>query len=452
MSWSNIQFGEIEKYNQILKIKCQTISYTRIGGYNSSPYSQTLDILEKIRPSEIKGVWRWWARVILGTVLWNKNYEVDYQILDKIISDLFGSEDSSSKLLLKVNIVSSFEKIKKEDVESFAKNLKTQMGISSRIDLLSLKSKVKKDIKELLIEPGLEFELIVTTTSDLSEEEASFAKYSLILSLLFSGIGSMLSRGFGKVKVLNINDKEIEKILNEIYSGKTKDEVKKGIENLISQALESAAKYFEKNVEGNEKLMRDLRERKSKIPNIPLLDQSSFRFEVVKIYRKNIHLDQILFCILSSTMKIEWKSIAKTKTMFHQLKQKEQKDEVKREKGHLYHTWILGLPRKGQDKRGQDTGYISDINRYPSSISFTLVKLNNDDYVIILFGFLTQALSEIVYSENLQFFGGIQEDVASIIRKYGAMKSTGKTAENPSVSDIFDIGWKFLIDIINNCP
>ena len=75
--------------------------YPLTGGYNRHSINEFYE--ENVRPTEIKGLWRWWNRVLFNTVantIERKLYT--YESIDRLFEDIFGSENKKSAVRLEV--------------------------------------------------------------------------------------------------------------------------------------------------------------------------------------------------------------------------------------------------------------------------------------------------------------------------------------------------------------
>ena len=177
-----------------------------------------------------------------------------------------------------------------------------------------------------------------------------------------------MSRGFGKVKVkikkgdFNvIND--IKERLEDLYLSDSLDEINLKLRDFIQLCFKITSQY----------LYRNSSIYPSKSPVSAIVPSSQiFKIEAVRIFD---NVTAALKCIGKATMKINWK--------------KYRKDTGKR-----YHTWILGLPRYGKRVK-ETTGYLVRVRhevrmdiRRPSSIGFSILKLNNNLFCVVMYGFL----------------------------------------------------------------
>lgn len=75
--------------------------YPLTGGYNRHSINEFYE--ENVRPTEIKGLWRWWNRVLFNTVSYVKEGKLyTYDSIDRLFEDVFGSENKKSALRLEV--------------------------------------------------------------------------------------------------------------------------------------------------------------------------------------------------------------------------------------------------------------------------------------------------------------------------------------------------------------
>lgn len=75
--------------------------YPLTGGYNRHSINQFYE--ESVRPTEIKGLWRWWNRVLFNTVSHaNGGKLYTYDSIDRLFEDVFGSENKKSAVRLEV--------------------------------------------------------------------------------------------------------------------------------------------------------------------------------------------------------------------------------------------------------------------------------------------------------------------------------------------------------------
>lgn len=390
MSYIDIQQRTIEE-NLLVRIRCEAISYIRVGGYTAEPYSAKLGIQELIRASEIKGLWRWWARTLLGGVLWEDGYDVNLKDLDAATSTILGSEKQGSS---SIKLVVDNTSISEQDFTSIS-DLMNNAKIA-RLELLT-ESKKEWEKFERYIKPGATFRISLYKVpfKDLPHEQELFAINSLILALLFSGVGSLINRGFGKLKVSieksSVDMKSIKEILSNIYNSSNEEEIKKNLKELLNASYSITKSIVNQLIKKNYNIKKRIEE--NDLPLVPSINEKTFRYDVA-VKRRNVSLNEVLQCISDASLKREWKSMKLFKRPFKMLL-RNQKNEVLKKGGEAYHTWILGLPRRGKFKeyninKEYNTGYESKYDRRQSAISFSLIKLNDGRYAIIIYGFKTR--------------------------------------------------------------
>jgi len=90
---STIQNKILEKENLLISVKARLL-YPHIGGYTSRPYDHDTGTLEPPRPTEIKALWRWWARSLLSGAYGGTQ---NYNFLDDKVGVFLGRAGGSSK-------------------------------------------------------------------------------------------------------------------------------------------------------------------------------------------------------------------------------------------------------------------------------------------------------------------------------------------------------------------
>jgi len=214
--------------------------------------------------------------------------------------------------------------------------------------------RIKEEMR-VLITKGIRFKIFLYGSKD--PEKVNFAISSLLLALIFGGIGSLTKRAFGSLKLLsykfrnNLMDKRIQDIYQKLQNGKfAEEELRDMLNELCRITIEYAKKLF------------NISETQSyEIPIVPSL--SNIRIEVIKKSR-SVDLAKIGYCFLKQS----WKRYPK-------------------ESGRNLHTWILGLPRY-QEKTGYKCDEKFDVRRI-SSIGVRYFEASGN-YFIILFGLMSK--------------------------------------------------------------
>jgi CRISPR type III-B/RAMP module RAMP protein Cmr1 len=456
------------------------ISPARIGGYLGRPHDPSLKILETIRTSEIKGVWRWWTRILIATALYRRGYIIDdYNKLNELISLILGGERASLfDISLKLNRINKeqFDKVKEIPRIKLLRRLKSEERRKYR----------DRDIPnlEILLSPDTEFETSILLRSReieknvfINDEVIAFVLYSFVIALLFSGVGSILTRGFGKVKI-NITKSYIGNLktdLESIYNSVNEDELNKNLNNLIDQSINYANNYIDFLENTKEikiilnKVIRETSSQTAEQVRTPILDSNYFKFKILKVL-PNRRIEEILKCIGKSTLKLEWKwyDYYGVTTEQKPLSNKDDYDRIIKERKKIYgdnyysgifHTWMLGMPRKviyeKKEKETKTTGY-EGIERRTSNVAFTIIKPANNVYYIVEYGFLTYDWTDRV--SNLKYYydkGKREEYVVNILNKDGILdptiKSENKIKKPAILKDVFNTTFDTCFEVLKTC-
>ena len=421
-SWLQIQENILES-DLIAEIKLSNITPIRIGGYNAKPFSHALNLMEIPRTQSIKGLWRWWARAILaGAILHNKgSLPKSIGDIDKEVSKLLGSTKESSKLFIQITL----EPNKISYISS------SELKNIPRVELVTMG--LKRDWEKRIIEKyykTLSLKVTIGTRKNIEEssnDAVMFALSSLIISIIFSGIGSITTRGFGKLKINNVESKNqklsteiinLDKLLKELYQKDNEYDITKKLKDLILVSLEYASRYM-----SLERRVSDI--KISEIPFYPTLllncDPEIFRLETICISKRNSQ--NILECLGRSVLKMEWKR---------------KKNMPIRSSGKYLHTWVLGLPRYQEltyeedgKRKKQLTGYIIDNEkekRRRSPLGFTILECSNG-LALVMYGFLTSEFSKKLkgYNTSILKHIGVHTTKSSIKGVVGKIKSIKET-------------------------
>jgi len=84
-------------------ISFENITPTLIGGYNAATGSLELELAESVRLTEIKGLWRWWARALLLGCEGKQSLKNVKEVCEKV-AELLGSTRSPSKVELRLHM------------------------------------------------------------------------------------------------------------------------------------------------------------------------------------------------------------------------------------------------------------------------------------------------------------------------------------------------------------
>lgn len=243
-----------------------------------------------IRPTGIKGLWRWWARALVGGILYDLGYlgcERDEHALCKpsrdsvkLISRIVGDElglGSTSK----ASIFRLYTQRK-----SSANFTDTKSGVPTD------ESGTREYAPEMIIRrhglaEGQEFDIVVEIVGrrdGISDVSTATALGTLILALQLMGVGRSARRGFGSLDIVRINaDAEAPELVKQISS-------QRDLRSFINGIYESCKSVVEKTVTKYEKECREQRVGtacNSSLPPMPVLSKCKVKdvpISTIKIY------------------------------------------------------------------------------------------------------------------------------------------------------------------------
>lgn len=384
-SWLSVQ-EKIAGGDWIAEIKVRNITPVRIGGYNARPFSDTLNLMEEPRTQSIKSLWRWWARAILAGAILRSGRSLPKSLggIDKDVSQLLGSTRASSEFFIQT----TFEPKSASYIES------RELQNVPRVKLVTMGTDEVRRVERYYRDLSLRIVIGARNGIEESNKNTSmFALSSLIISLIFSGIGSITTRGFGKLiidikpgnPILRNEVDRLTQLLKELYQQGSEQGITKKLKDLISLSLDYASDYMSLGKVATRITI-------SEIPLYSALlldcDPEIFRLETVCISK--CEPQKILEYLGRSTLKSEWKR--KRGLPF-------------RSSGKTLHTWVLGLPRYQEpfyEVNGKRekllTGYILDNEkerRRQSPIGFTIVECASG-HAIVIYGFITSEFPELL--------------------------------------------------------
>lgn len=472
-SLEEIQEQLLDKEALLAELELENITPVIIGGYNARPYSSVLGLVEEPRPTEIKGMWRWWARALVsGALIEDKKIDVGSiakadEIIAHVLGGRIGEKLKPSKVLLKIKLLeknvdklSDYNKDSKDNKDSIVRLKLLAQGIEdweyeerfTAYKGLKLKIKIYK-----YLSPG--------TSVPTSFYE--FAIASLLLSLVFSGLGAITTRAFGSVKV-KINrtagylkeSQKFKELLDDLYEKRLDlSRAKIIISKLVDLALESSRNYLNDLQNHSSLTISGL--RAGNLPSIPSVVRSSsnmFRFEVLPCRSTNVY--QVLSVISSSVLKQNMKS-----PCFN---------VGNRAPGAHIHTFIIGLPRSSEIPYGRyrlKTGYIVLSNRISnpvvyrwkqisvaisavdnaktsrlrrvSTIGFTVLK--NEPVLVLMYGMLAKDL-DLIKKEL------IHRGVRGRTGRRGFVNQIVDTPlNNVNVINEFNRLWNCIVSLMRRC-
>jgi len=461
--WSNSKLEEIrnkskicaenfDKSTTIAEIHITNLTYAIIGGYDTMTYSKNLGISEVPRTTNIKGVWRWWTRAALaGAITCARGINnIDWNSVERVVKekvkDLLGSTARSSKLAIELDVnvkddgLVPFKKLEKvprihllsQPTKQEIEEMKRVTGIT---DKRTLKNMVKAEKLKLLkaYEPeALDIVLKVRAiTLDLEKSEKEFLLRTLLLSLLFSGIGAITRRGFGSLTFKSVKSRFIPShVINEIYGTKSTKDLENTILRFIKDTISKALEILKLEVSSNCDL--------EGVPNYPILtlpvtEQMSpekpypTRLKVIQIESDDV---DILKIIGESTLKNVWKRIIRRKVSDH---------------GKDLHTWVLGLPRDAAKRTGylmRTDDSLKEARRASSIIIRPITKRDKQWYITIL-GFLSRdwPVKQLVHKSATSTRKVLDLPITSPIK---SKIRSSKDVDN-FVTSVFNSAFEFII-------
>ncbi|MCH4816209.1 MAG: type III-B CRISPR module RAMP protein Cmr1 [Saccharolobus sp.] len=176
--------------------------YPLTGGYNRHSKNQFYE--EFVRPTEIKGLWRWWNRVLFNTASYaNGGKLYTYDSIDRLFEDVFGSEDRKSAVRLEVI---------SEEGSNFELS---EVKLDKVVDYLKgYKGKISLDYKDRLIVKAENTQIPIYSKSNVNvNENKDLVFKNDLLKFELLGFSSI------KIDATKISDKEVLKeILHDLIT------------------------------------------------------------------------------------------------------------------------------------------------------------------------------------------------------------------------------------------
>jgi CRISPR type III-B/RAMP module RAMP protein Cmr1 len=409
----------------LARLPIETLTPISLGGYDTKMSRQIgkVKIDEILRPSSIKGVWRWWTRAYLAGAAHDAQHRTE-DILE-VVGALLGTtreQASASRLILRVDV----SRTKVKDAENSFNDIERiprlmllyakEIGVLRRIrrqeerrpiqpliqalrelqdekgypleevikmvesrrfnDAVSLfKEKVLSDFKHTFkqIEGVLEVYERSSSTLTLNRDEVTLALGSLLTALKLGGLGKNSRRGFGSCSIrfneeffLNGQASKLIEALKLIENESAINKVKEGIRQLVNETYTAALRV----IGAGENVV--LGERA--FPKIPSITRNSKAFKLLLFTNKK--LDEI------------GGSLVRTSQAPRNLVREIIGIKFPQQPLRKPLAWVLGLPRSARI-RGRKTGYFipegrdgEEEGRRASPLIFS--KLNRNIWVLTL--------------------------------------------------------------------
>jgi CRISPR-associated protein Cmr1 len=345
---------------------------------NSTPmlvgwYSPELVDPQGLRATEVKGIWRWWARAVIGGALYDECMLVG-KSSDEILRKPTSDEIESKSISCLVGKILGLGYATREGAEASRFTLKIEtltQGLERRVRCASREEGYKR--MELLslgkgtmyYLPGVTFRITVDRVRSRYSDAENLAVKILVLALQLMGVGKGSRRGLGSLDLNSLDSRitipsELRKLLDEVYN-EAKDIVKK----------------YAKECPGIN--VKPCNERS--LPPMPVISKLTNKDVGV---RADINFNIASVYLIRSSSK-------DPQEMFRDIHNFFVRSERCRK---LYNNpkcydwlrknlkaWILGLPRTQRDPRTRiDTGYrikIEDVDRRASPIIVSYHSRNN---------------------------------------------------------------------------
>lgn len=376
------QSSLIDEY-LIAELELTNITHTMIGGYNAATYSSKLSLSETPRASEIKGIWRWWFRTCLAGAIWESYGSLDEQrqrSVKELTKKILGSSEGGASCVVLQVIplkIGSLEKLDRE----------------SKIPRMILLSRAKEGDKLMCYKPHeLRFKIRVLKRPDalIHEETIHCLIGSLLMSIIFQGIGAATRRGFGSLNICSFKvPRRYERVIGdykELVEKLNKSTDKNQCEEVVKDLIQKTLKEFSSLIGVELSHGQSIRA----LPPFPIVtkDRDIFKLTVKELYASDEK--DLLRKIGMATMKSQWKLVRGMHI-----------GSAGRDKNTLS-TFMLGLPRKGEhrNKRTFYSGYWikfdeekreGDPGRRPSAISIRAMKhIGGSRWLCLIYGMLSK--------------------------------------------------------------
>lgn len=400
-SLADVQKDLEDSYDLITEIVVQTITLTRLGGYNAKPYSKELDLVNDLSAKSLKGVLRWWSRV---AVVGAYGGTIDYVQANGLLAQIYGAaggkagrvEASKFRLSVKTEFPPDFQKRAITNVNILRKELEKY----PRLKLLLLRRGGDINVieAELPVLKSIGIVFTIRLTGPKEPDACNFVLSCLLMALIFGGVGSLTRRGFGSLRINSVVvkyscDKRLQKVIEQLRSGQLiKDTLKQLLDELVNLSMEFAKKYFR----------IPSTDSQSSIPKVPSLNK--FSLEVVEC--QSIKLDILGQAFLKSRWRQKFNGPS---------------EEL--------HTWILGLPRFVV-RDGIKTGYFSSAERRISSIAVRAFQSGSKRFVII--------------------YGFLSSDWPSELEHYGRSGRRLTKISTTNLPTVFDYVFKKVVELVKD--
>ncbi|MEM2275184.1 MAG: type III-B CRISPR module RAMP protein Cmr1 [Thermofilum sp.] len=386
--------NKIRSGDLVCSLELRAVTPLLIGGYDTFTSHGDLG-REGLRPLSVKGVWRWWARVLVSAAIHRRfgkfpSLEGADRVVAKVLGTTRGRASSS-----KYQIVVTELEVRTVPLRGYRE--------VARLKLLELGGR-RGVSSDMVLAWNSRFRIDLYRQASTSPSEDAFAVASLLLALTFGGVGKATSRGFGKLAPIQLscNMAEVRGIFNDLKRLSDGGRVLSGtrlqtdlVIEIVKRIMNSCVGLAAPLVEGAESAARH------EYPLIETPEEGYYRVLVAnRLFSRDL---DALQAIGRATLKLYWKALDFVR------KGDSPRNAVRRAwslTGEAYHTWILGLPRGQEPEEGQRTGYWVEMGRRDpervrrkSPVIFVPMGIPiGSRYYVIVLGFKTFDWSKAVIS------------------------------------------------------
>ncbi len=343
---------------------------------NSTPmlvgwYSPELVDPQGLRATEVKGIWRWWARAVIGGALYDECMLVGERS-DEILRKPTSAEIKSINCLVGKILGLGYATREGAEASRFTLKIETlTQGLERKVRCASREEGYKR--MELLslgkgtmyYLPGVIFRITVDRVRSRYSDAENLAVKILVLALQLMGVGKGSRRGLGSLDLNGLDSRitmpsELRKLLDKVYN-EAKDIVKK---------------YAKECPRINVKPCNQ-----RSLPPMPVISKLTSKDVGV---RADINFDIASVYLIRSSSKDPQEMFRDIHNFF--VRSERCKKLFNNPKCYDWlrknlKAWILGLPRTQRDPRTRiDTGYrikIEDVDRRASPIIVSYHSKNN---------------------------------------------------------------------------
>lgn len=340
-------------WDTLVEMSVVNCSPAILGGPRGLTIDPRSNRFEGLRPTSLRGVWRWWVRAITAGILWEAGYAPSYSDICKLERKMgLGSTDHATDYVLETDIIREQPKAQEaeRDLPELLEQIPRYRLISMvrlpepRADALPGHKRYLETLRSrgrrgaiLFRRPikagdlGLKIRLRARLRRDRGYERVMVN--ALGMALLLGGIGQATSRGFGRFKpefdtIRGEFSENLSYLVYNLLQGST-SEVKRAVFSLIDdEGLKNLLRRDAEELNIKKKGPHEI------VPRIPSVHRACMRIEVVTPRTRHVreeagYMVGEMVSAGEASLKSRWRRLY----------------GLHRSKGKLLHTWPLGLPR-----------------------------------------------------------------------------------------------------------